>query len=128
MCSLLEHQEFLLTLVFMICPSLRNLTIKIPALGVFTLVMTAHVLFLLLWLSWHIKCQLLKVKHWYSAEQPFPQAKLLSFDITKAPCLIFAWFLWHLFLICKVGKYSDSHLFWKFLVLVIIGFHVFSFS
>ena len=47
-----------------------------------------------------------------------PRGKLSSFTITNAPFLIFAWFVCHLLLCCRVGKYSDNHLFQKCLVIV----------
>ena len=59
---------------------------------------------------------LLKVKH-----PLFYQAT--SCTITYATFLIFACFVCHMFLCCRVGKYSDKHLFQNCLVIVTTCFH-----
>ena len=51
------------------------------------------------------------------------RAKLSSFTITNVPFLILAWFVWHLILCCRVGKYSDNYLFQNCLAIATTCFH-----
>ena len=113
----------LLKSLFITPPSLRNLIIGGCILRELSSLLVVRILLLLFWLSPLAQCYLPKVKH--SLLYQATTFLMVSCPPLLLPMLhsLFDWFVCHLFLCCRVGKYSNNYLFQNCLIIATTCFH-----